>query len=75
MYLTTVVFFDTQTGWTAGGDNDLVLISHTSNGGMTWREQDIGNTQYLGYVFFSNAGQGWATGWTGTIIHTETGGE
>lgn len=54
-----------------GGVRGIVLA--TTDGGVTWLEQDTHTTAYLQDVSFPNASDGWVVGYT-TILHTTDGG-
>jgi photosystem II stability/assembly factor-like uncharacterized protein len=73
IYVESLYFADADTGWVAGGDNDLGKILYTTDGGLTWQEQYSGDLILFG-IDFTDAMNGWAVGWTGAILHTETGG-
>jgi photosystem II stability/assembly factor-like uncharacterized protein len=51
------------------------VILRTTDGGMTWRQQDVNSGSGLRAVFFIDANKGWAVGNGGTVLHTTTGGE
>src|SRR5438552_11674357 len=42
--------------------------------GQTWAAQKSGVTQALEALHFLDAKNGWAAGWSGTILHTADGG-
>ncbi len=73
MYVESIYFLDANTGWLAGGDNDHGRILYTTDGGITWQEQYSGGLILVG-IDFADSLQGWAIGWNGAILHTETGG-
>jgi photosystem II stability/assembly factor-like uncharacterized protein len=73
IYVESLYFADANTGWLAGGDNNFGKILYTNDGGQTWQEQYSGNLILFG-LRFADAMNGWAVGWDGAILHTETGG-
>jgi photosystem II stability/assembly factor-like uncharacterized protein len=73
IYIEALHFNDVHTGWLAGGDNYTGAILNTTDGGQTWQEQYTGDLILFG-IDFVDAFHGWAVGWDGIILHTETGG-
>ena len=57
--LRSVSFIDKSHGWAAGG---LGTILHTSDGGVTWKEQETGVHFLMEKVFFIDREHGWAVG-------------
>jgi photosystem II stability/assembly factor-like uncharacterized protein len=53
-------FVDTLNGWAIG---DSGVVVHTSNGGLSWSEQNSKIKEYMVSVFFYNKRIGWALGW------------
>lgn len=68
-----IFFLDSNTGWIVGNG-----IIKTEDGGTTWVEQLHDDTLKLRSVFFTDLNTGWATGWatgfSGIILHTSDGG-
>jgi len=54
----------------------ILLINHFTFiiAQNNWVNQNSGTNKFLTDVFFIDQNEGWATGWTGTILHTEDGG-
>jgi len=52
-----VFFVDSLTGWCAGADG---LIFHTSDGAVSWTEQNSTVTSFIVDLFFLNENLGWA---------------
>jgi uncharacterized protein (TIGR03437 family) len=80
-YLNAVVLVDDSHGWAVGDPRwDQAThqtkgsIVNTTDGGVTWSNQDPGVTVSLNGLFFVNATQGWAVGDGGTIVRTTDGG-
>jgi len=80
-YLNAVVLVDDNIGWAVGDPRwdqatrqTKGTIVKTTDGGVTWSNQDPGGTDALNAVFFLNASQGWAVGDNGTIVSTSDGG-
>lgn len=71
-----VSFANESLGWVVGCDNNLPVIRHTTDGGLTWLEQQAPPTRMkrLYGVFFLNDTLGWAVGAEGSRIHTTNGG-
>jgi uncharacterized protein (TIGR03437 family) len=79
--LNAVVLLDDNNGWAVGAPHwDQATrqikgtIVKTTDGGITWSNQDPGGTDVLNAVFFLNTSQGWAAGDNGTIVRTTDGG-
>src|ERR1039457_2584809 len=53
-------FPDSSNGWMIAGGSGI--ISHTSNGGITWDHQDSGVRDYFRTVFFVDHDHGWLGG-------------
>lgn len=77
-WLHGVSFTDPNTGTAVGADTlnpDSSVIFRTTDGGVTWLDQPSGqHYPYLCGVYFTNANTGTAVGYSGTILHTTTGG-
>jgi len=71
--LNDLTFIDRHHGWAVG---DSGLIVGTTDGGLTWTEQESGSSDYLYGVSFADTLHGWAVGgWTGgCVLHTADGG-
>jgi len=67
-----IQFPENNTGY-AVGENGTVMKS--TDGGITWEEQNTGNVASLTSLSFINAEIGFACGNSGTIIKTTNGGE
>jgi photosystem II stability/assembly factor-like uncharacterized protein len=74
LYIESLFFADANTGWLAGGDNYVGKVLYTADGGTTWQEQYSGDLILFG-IDFADELNGWAVGWNGIILHTETGGQ
>jgi len=79
--LNAVVLVDDNHGWAVGDTHwDQATrqvkgsILATTDGGVTWTNQDPGVTVSLNGLFFLNVTQGWAVGDNGTILRTTDGG-
>jgi photosystem II stability/assembly factor-like uncharacterized protein len=68
-----VSFPDAQHGWAVGGI-DKPVIRATSDGGRTWRNQDLRGTNGLASVSFADDVHGWAVGVHNTLVATADGG-
>ena len=73
--LFSIYFTDTLNGWAAGGFPNLSeIILKTTDGGENW------DTAYLNYpgslhsIYFANANNGLAVGYSGSILYTSDGG-
>ena len=64
-YLKSVFFTDSLYGWVAG---DSGIILHTTNGGVTWTQQDTHATNDVEDVFFLNSNLGWASTFNYTTL-------
>src|SRR5205823_5675989 len=53
-------------------EQGLLLV--TGDEGGTWATRKSAVTQSLEALYFLNAKNGWAVGWSGTILHTADGG-
>lgn len=80
-YLNAVTLVDDNNGWAVGDPRwDQATrqvkgtIIRTTDGGVTWSNQDPGGTDVLNNVFFLNANLGWVVGDNGTILRTTDGG-
>ncbi|MDZ7369508.1 MAG: YCF48-related protein [candidate division KSB1 bacterium] len=78
IYLSSVDFVDTQTGWATGVGrtqrNDGVIL-HTRDGGVTWTEQWLSSGKQFEQIFFVDERHGWAVGFDGYIVHTNNSGQ
>jgi uncharacterized protein (TIGR03437 family) len=79
--LNAVALVDDNNGWAVGDPHwDQATrqvkgtIIKTTDGGVTWSNQDPGGTDALNGLFFLNASQGWVVGDNGAILHTTDGG-
>jgi len=82
--ISDIAFPDSKHGWAVGG---LGTIRHTSDGGITWQEQESGTDFILEKVFFLDKENGWVVGgWPrdsavslyggmGVILATQDGGK
>jgi photosystem II stability/assembly factor-like uncharacterized protein len=52
----------------------LILITSVCYAQSGWFTQNSGTNKFLTDVYFVDQNNGWATGWTGTILHTSDGG-
>ncbi|MBV6477706.1 MAG: Ycf48-like protein [Ignavibacteria bacterium] len=68
-YLNSAHFYNSSTGWLAGGDT----IYSTTNGGDNWSRNSIGNGYAYAISFIGN-NTGWAVGYEGITLKTTTGG-
>lgn len=75
IYLSSVDFVDTQTGWAAGRIAFDGVILYTRDGGMTWREQWRDNGREFEQIFFIDERHGWGVGFDGYVIHTNNSGQ
>ena len=77
-YWEAVHFADNQNGGVLSNynyaSNDQYVL-YTNNGGVDWVEKVIPTAEKLGDIFFADAMNAWAVGRSGTIFHTEDGGE
>jgi photosystem II stability/assembly factor-like uncharacterized protein len=80
IFITTIVYFDSLTGWMGGTPHTLI---HTENGGNTWQQANI-DTSTLAFfpvlnIKFYNEQYGYASGGifdiAGVIWRTNNGGE
>lgn len=69
--LNDVQFLDAQTGWAVGW---FGTILKSTNGGTTWKSQDIVTNGHFKSVHFANSLSGWVVGTNGVIIKTNDGG-
>lgn len=71
--LACIEFVNEHTGWTGG---DLNRLYKTTNGGITWRQENTGPTMNgISGLHFYDSLTGWLTQTQGRIMHTTTGGE
>lgn len=73
--LSAIDFIDDNTGWIVGDINELEgAILKTTDGGEHWRA--ISSTdEFLSDVDFIDDRHGWASGYSGTIMGTDDGGQ
>jgi hypothetical protein len=68
-------FANVNTGWIGGytstGNSN---IARTTNGGVNWSYQNMGGTQIINGLCFTDAMTGWAVGFNGVILKTVTSG-
>jgi photosystem II stability/assembly factor-like uncharacterized protein len=57
--LQSIVFVNDTTGYATGDDG---ILMRTSDGGMTWTEESLGENLILSSVFFIDSMQGWTMG-------------
>jgi photosystem II stability/assembly factor-like uncharacterized protein len=79
--LVDVSFADAQNGWAAGscwppqnGGRGWAIILHTTDGGATWTQQDVGVTPLVMAVTARDALSAWAVGDNGLVLRTSDGG-
>jgi photosystem II stability/assembly factor-like uncharacterized protein len=73
--LLDVKFADASNGWVVGGENDgRSAIFYSSDGGITWIEQNNPTYNELWAVSASSNNEAYAVGRYGTILHTSDGG-
>jgi photosystem II stability/assembly factor-like uncharacterized protein len=60
-----ISFVGDNNGWLCG---DYGKIYTTSDGGNTWSVSPSGSTKYLRGIQFTSSNQGWAVGYSGTIL-------
>jgi photosystem II stability/assembly factor-like uncharacterized protein len=53
----------------------LILVLSVSLVYAQWEEQESGSDSFLNGVYFADENNGWAVGWTNTVLHTSDGGE
>jgi photosystem II stability/assembly factor-like uncharacterized protein len=63
-------FINASIGWAVGG-----LIYKSTDGGQSWVQQGAAPPDLLYAVSFADALNGWAVGWSSTILHTSDGGQ
>ncbi len=64
-------FFNGSIGWVAG-ENGIIL--KTTNGGVSWSQQQTPTSAFIYSINFINSLTGWACGEFGTILKTTNGG-
>jgi photosystem II stability/assembly factor-like uncharacterized protein len=70
-----MVFVDANNGWVAScGDGEGGIVTHTSDGGNTWTQQNNFVGHLITTVFFANADMGWFTLESDAIYRTFNGG-
>ncbi len=70
-HLADIDFADNQHGWTAGARG---TIKHTSDGGMSWNEQQSGTDSTLTSIKAVTTDLVWAAGDAGKILHSSDSG-
>ncbi|MBI1807326.1 MAG: T9SS type A sorting domain-containing protein [Ignavibacteria bacterium] len=60
-------FLNDSLGWAVG---EYGTIIHTTNGGVSWYEQEFGRTDNILALSMVSVTEGWAVGDNGTILHT-----
>ncbi len=68
IYLTSIYFFDKDTGWAAS----TMRFARTTDGGKNWQLSSF--DQIMNSIFFVNKNIGWAAGEYGVIMKTTDGG-
>jgi hypothetical protein len=63
-------FINDKIGWAS----QYSSILKTTDGGLRWIYQDIGITDRVDDIFFTDANNGWGTGYPDTYIYTNDGG-
>jgi photosystem II stability/assembly factor-like uncharacterized protein len=72
LYLTSVYFVNSNTGWVVG---DYGILIKTTNGGTNWFQQSSNAGNKLMSVQFTNENTGWTTGYAATMRKTTNSGE
>ena len=67
--LYSIHFKDHNNGLISGGGG---VILHTKDGGLTWEQQDSGTDNNLYSICYTSAGNGYAAGLWGAIVHSST---
>jgi len=70
-YYRSVFFTDSLNGWIVGISGS---IAYSSDGGLSWIEQNSQINNNLNDVLFINNNEGWAAGDNGKILYTQDGG-
>lgn len=70
--LLDIEFLNENEGWCCGVRDGYII--HTTDGGITWEEQDNHSESMMNLDFW-NSEIGWAVSWDGTALHTTDGGE
>src|SRR5258705_1533431 len=65
--LRDVQFIDASNGWAVG---EYGTVVHTTNGGLSWYEQEFARTDNILAISMISADEGWAAGDNGVILHT-----
>ncbi|NQU67791.1 MAG: hypothetical protein HQ510_07610 [Candidatus Marinimicrobia bacterium] len=66
--------FGEQKLWITGGGLNNGVVFHSFDGGISWESQYSGISGPFTAISFSDQVNGWAVGYNGAIIHTNTGG-
>lgn len=69
--LNDYTFVDQKHGWAVG---EMGSILSTSDGGLSWQQQDSGTKLWLSKVVFTSLQDGWALSRDGVILKTSNGG-
>ncbi len=69
--LTDVHFVNALEGWAVGWNGTII---HSTDGGLSWQEQESGVGLNLWGVHFATPERGWAVGVFGVVVRTENGG-
>lgn len=72
--LWSVSFIDDKIGWISEGGNALSKIFKTTDGGVSWVNQNYPNICSLVAINFFDISNGWAAGFQGRIFKTTNGG-
>lgn len=65
-----IYFADIDHGWAVGDDGEIIS---TSDGGLTWKSNNIGSLTWF-EVYFNDINHGWIVGQSGYIMRTTDGG-
>ena len=67
-----ICFVDSSRGWAVGLNG---VIYHTTDGGVSWKQQPSGTTRTLISVVFIDSLTGWVAAGSSEILHTINGGQ
>jgi photosystem II stability/assembly factor-like uncharacterized protein len=70
--LIRTTFIDTSLGWAVG---EYGTIIHTTNGGVSWYEQEYGRSDNMLAIAMVSDTMGWAVGDNGVILYTTDAGD
>jgi photosystem II stability/assembly factor-like uncharacterized protein len=73
-HINEVHFVDSLRGWAVGNYREGAPVTNTTDGGQTWRVQQINVVQHMGGVDFETPTKGWVVGNAGTILFTSNAG-